>query len=132
MKLIFIKFILDVIKSKKKNNGVPGKLPIVLKPQGVTDDCPSFEVEETSEGKLTLLPIGPSTGVSKLPFFKKKNYDFTFFQSTLSAGYFAMLHVFRYLNTKDRLNASKVCRLWHQISRHPSLWTNITLKVKKN
>ena len=49
----------DVIKSKKKNNGVPGKLPIVLKPQGsITDDCPSFEVEETSEGKLTLLPIG--------------------------------------------------------------------------
>ena len=109
---------------------MPGKLPIVLKPQGVTDDCPSFEVEETSEGKLTLLPIGPSTGVSKLPFFKKKNYDYTFFQSTLSAGYFAMLHVFKYLNTKDRLAASKVCRLWHQISRHPSLWTNITLKVK--
>ena len=48
-----------MIKSKKKNNGVPGKLPIVLKPQGsVADDCPSFEVEETSEGKLTLLPIG--------------------------------------------------------------------------
>ena len=118
-----------MIKSKKKNNGVPGKLPIVLKPQGVTDDCPSFEVEETSEGKLTLLPIGPSTGVSKMPFFKKKNYDYTFFQSTLSAGYFAMLHVFKYLNTKDRLAASKVCRLWHQISRHSSLWTSITLKV---
>ena len=43
-------------------NGV-SKLPIVLKPAMGGDDCPSFEVEESSDGRLTLLPVGP-----KVPF----------------------------------------------------------------
>ena len=123
-------FFADILKSKRKE--APGKLPIVLKPQqpGV-EDCPSFEVEETTDGKLTLLPIGNNTSGIKQMLKKKSSasYDFNNFQNTLSAGYFAMLHVFKYLGTKNRLTASRVCKLWYQISRHSSLWTNITLKV---
>ena len=33
--------------------------------------------------------------------------DFANFQNAVSAGYFSMLHVFKYLSTKDRLSASK-------------------------
>ena len=78
---------------------------------------------------MTLLPIGVNSASAKQFFKKKSTYDFSHFQSTLSAGYFAMLHVFKYLGTKDRLNASRVCKLWYQISRHATLWTHITLKV---
>ena len=129
-KLTINTFFADILKSKRKE--APGKLPIVLKPQqpGV-EDCPSFEVEETTDGKLTLLPFGNNTSGIKQMLKKKSSasYDFNDFQNTLSAGYFAMLHVFKYLGTKNRLTASRVCKLWYQISRHSSLWTNITLKV---
>ena len=124
--------ILGAIKSKKKDANSSSKLPILLKPTVVGDDLPSFEVEESSDGRLTLLPIGPKASNAKGLFTKKKNavvpLDFAQFESTVSAGYFAILHVFKYLGTKDRLSASKVCKLWHQISRHPSLWTNVNLK----
>ena len=116
-------------------NGV-SKLPIVLKP-AMGDDCPSFEVKESSDGRLTLLPVGPKAANAKSLVAKKKapannqsatGLDFANFQNAVSAGYFSMLHVFKYLNTKDRLSASKVCKLWHQISRDPALWTNVNLK----
>ena len=91
------------------------KLPIVLKPAMGGDDCPSFEVEEASDGRLTLLPVGPKAANAKSLVAKKKapanqsatGLDFANFQNAVSAGYFSMLHVFKYLSTKDRLSASK-------------------------
>jgi len=110
--------------------------PLYLKPAMGGDDCPSFEVEEASDGRLTLLPVGPKAANAKSLVAKKKapanqsatGLDFANFQNAVSAGYFSMLHVFKYLSTKDRLSASKVCKLWHQISRDPALWTNVNLK----
>ena len=125
-------YVLGAIKSKKKDPNSSSKLPILLKPTVAGDDLPSFEVEESPDGKLMLLPIGPKASNAKGLFTKKKNdtvpLDFAQVQSTVSSGYFAILHVFKYLSTKDRLSASKVCKLWHQISRHQSLWTNVNLK----
>jgi len=120
------------IKSKKKDSNSASKLPILLKPTVTGEDLPSFEVEESSDGKLMLLPIGPKASNAKSILTKKKNVavplDFAQVQSTVSAGYFAILHVFKYLSTKDRLAASKVCKLWNQISKHPFLWENVNLK----
>ena len=105
------------IKSKKKDSNSASKLPILLKPTVTGEDLPSFEVEESSDGKLMLLPIGPKASNAKSILTKKKNVavplDFAQVQSTVSAGYFAILHVFKYLSTKDRLAASKVCKLWN-------------------
>merc|ERR1719210_2063942 len=43
---------------KKKKDAKDGsKLPIILKTNN--DDMPSFEVEENSDGKLIIVPLGP-------------------------------------------------------------------------
>ena len=63
--------IVGTIKSNKKTvNGV-SKLPIVLKPAMGGDDCPSFEVEESSDRRLTLLPVGPKAANAKSLVAKK-------------------------------------------------------------
>lgn len=84
-------------------------------------------MEESSDGKLSLLPIANAANTCRL---LKTTVDskskLTF--DAVSHGYFALLQVFQYLNTKDRMNASKVCKLWHQISKNSCLWTNIALK----
>lgn len=115
------------LKKKKEGSKDDGKLPIILKTNN--EDMPSFEVEENSEGKLIIVPLGPKAENARKLLRKPANkLDFTQFNSTLSGGFFAMLHVFKYLKTKERLAASRVCKLWHQISQHPSLWKNLSLK----
>ena len=57
----FLLYVGTIKSNKKTVNGV-SKLPIVLKPAIGGDDCPSFEVEESSDGRLTLLPVGPKVG----------------------------------------------------------------------
>ena len=59
--LFFDRYVGAIKTNKKTVNGV-SKLPIVLKPAIGGDDCPSFEVEESSDGRLTLLPVGPKVG----------------------------------------------------------------------
>ena len=110
----------------KKSDGT-SKLPFILKP--TSEECPTFEVEELPDGKLTIIPIGPKAAKAKNLIAKKTQpMDFAQFQNSLSAGYFAMLHVFRYLNTNDRMKASRVCKLWYQISKDQSLWQNVAVK----
>ena len=56
-----------IVKKKKDGNGA-SKLPILLKPTTHGDDCPNFEVEEASDGRLTLLPIGPKVFMEKIAY----------------------------------------------------------------
>ena len=105
--------------SKKKE----GKLPIVLKP-ATQSEYPSFEVEEDSNGKLTLLPLGGNNR-KILPV---KNPVMKDFQQVLSSGFTAMHQVFKYLNTKDRISAGQVCKFWYQISKSSNLWNSVSLK----
>ena len=125
----------DAVKSSRKkaasSASASNLLPVILKSSAANNEeqTPSFEVEETVDGKLILLPMNATAKIGKDFFNKKKSsMDFSHFQNTLSSGYFAMLHVFKYLNTKDRLSASRVCKLWYQISKHSSLWTSVILK----
>ena len=116
------------IKSKKRDANGAAKLPLLLKP--TSEDCPTFEVEEQSDGKLTILPIGPKAANAKKLLSKKtaQPIDFAHFQDNVSSGFFALLHVFKYLSIKERLKASRVCKLWHQISQHTYLWNQVIIK----
>ncbi len=113
-----------------KNQTGNNRLPIVLKPQQGNEESPSFEVEETADGKLILLPMGPGKHTfKKTPAASTASSSLNI--STLSAGFSGLIQVFRYLNMQERLKASQVCKLWNQAARHPSLWTNIMLKNVK-
>ncbi|QQP35253.1 Uncharacterized protein FKW44_023421 [Caligus rogercresseyi] len=113
-------------------------IPVLLKPYSGSDQLPSFEVEETSDGRLQLLPIS-STGLDKVLKRKKKEPEEESspdtkrfcrdFISNLSSAYYALVHVFKYLSTQERIQVSRVCRLWRDLVLHPSLWKSISLKV---
>ncbi|ESO86205.1 hypothetical protein LOTGIDRAFT_167437 [Lottia gigantea] len=47
---------------------------------------------------------------------------------SLYGGYDCMLLIFRYLSTRDLLRVGQVCKTWHNISQHLSLWRVIRLK----
>lgn len=47
--------------------------------------------------------------------------DMDNFISDLSSGYGALLHVMGYLKVQELLRASRVCRLWRDLSLHPNL-----------
>ena len=115
------------LKKKKDAKDNDNKLPIILKTNN--DDMPSFEVEENAEGKLIIVPLGPNAGnARKLLRKAPSKFEFSQFNSSLSSGYHALVHVFKYLNTNERLVAAKVCKLWHQISQNSILWKNLSLK----
>lgn len=127
-------------KCEKFNNQ---KLPVLLKPgPGSPKDLPSFEVEETADGQLILLPVGDaasknlfgsrkrkidkaSTLSDTAPAAKTWCHQFT---TNIAAGYFAMMQVFKYLTVRERLTAGSVCRLWRDLSYHYSLWETVSLK----
>lgn len=130
------------IKPVEKKSGKKQKLPVLLSPGPNTPlDVPSFEVEQAPDGTLQLIPVGNAldknpfgplarkrkseTGKSGGPEVKSWCSDFT---NNLSSGYFAMMHVFKYLTVKERLLAAKVCRLWWNITYHASLWDMVSLK----
>ncbi|XP_026469860.1 uncharacterized protein LOC113373783 isoform X3 [Ctenocephalides felis] len=46
----------------------------------------------------------------------------------VSAGYFALLKIFQYLKVQELLRASRVCRLWYEMSNSPSLWKTVRMK----
>ena len=122
----------------QKNN-----LPLLLKP-AENGSLPSFQVEETSDGKLMLLPTtNHKSGLDKILKRKKEEAISekclvdksskrfcNFLTSNLTGAYFAMIQVFQYLTAQERLQAARVCRLWRDLSYHPSLWKTISLKVK--
>ena len=46
---------------------------------------------------------------------------------------FPIIHInhslwYRYLGIEDKQRAGQVCRLWHELVYHPSLWTTVSLK----
>ena len=112
---------------------------------------PSFEIEETKDGKLILIPM-KSDGGKNIPDCMMRsnesgsksdeastknltnkdkiqpNVNFEQFTNTLSGGYFAMLNVFQYLTPQERTKSRRVCKLWNQIVQHPSLWESVTLR----
>ncbi|TRY71707.1 hypothetical protein TCAL_04757 [Tigriopus californicus] len=116
-------------------------LPILLKP---TKDAPKampiFEVEETLEGKLLLLPTTGPLKPGENPFQQSPTSKDSsgaenqpraadqVFSKDVSAMYFAMVNVFKYLGTSERLNATKVCKLWNELLKQQSLWKTVSLK----
>lgn len=54
--------------------------------------------------------------------------DMENFISDLSSGYLALLHVMGYLKVQELLRASRVCRMWKDISLHPNLWHTVRMK----
>ena len=121
------------------------RLSVLLRPLD-GGESPSFEVEETSDGKFLLVPYqegssaqrpkswtgqnkvgkkGDEEEVVKVAAAKSWGSNFT---NNLSGGYHAMMQVFRYLSVKERLQASSVCKLWRDIALHQSLWQTVSLK----
>lgn len=121
------------IKGGEQQPGPPPlkRLPLMLRPSGEEgSSLPSFEVEETADGKLLLIPTtvdGKQTSFKKQP---EKGRGKTNWASDLSGAYFAILKVFGYLNPKQRLEAAKVCRLWRDLALHHSLWNTVSLRVR--
>ena len=140
------------------------KLPFLLRPQGDSNAggeeeaaMPTFEIEETPEGKLLLVPTTGPLKKGDNPFGSKRKTSSTNddpppskqvklstptasassssfargdnFSANLSAGYSAMLQVFKFLNTKEKMKAAKVCKLWRDMVFNPELWTCVSLKV---
>ena len=90
--LFFDRYVGAIKSNKKTVNGV-SKLPIVLKPAIGGDDCPSFEVEESLDGRLTLLPVGP-----KVPFIY---YVITFIAQNLIFDLIFLKAIFVVKTKKD-------------------------------
>ena len=109
---------------------------------------PCFDVEMTAEGKYLLVPRDNSASSSstrnvfstpakvaqsasaavKMGMYLGGGSQFS---QNLSYGYAAILEVFKHLSVKERAASARVCKLWRDVSRHPSLWTSISLKVRK-
>ncbi len=118
---------------------------VLLRPAEEGSAMPSFEVEESADGKLVLVPL--KKGAKGNPFANNQKPQPTpptqksqtsdasssaplgkFFHSNLSSSYGVMLHVFRYLPVPDRLRAASVCRLWRDLAHSPDLWASVSLK----
>ena len=115
------------------------RLSVLLRPVD-GGDVPSFEVEETPDGKFLLVPFqeggnaqrppnwgGRSEKTGEEDVIKVKSWGSNF-TNNLSGGYHAMMQVFRYLSVRERLQASSVCKLWRDIALHQSLWHTVSLK----
>ena len=115
---------------------------------------PCFDVEMTAEGKYLLVPrdnsasssstrnvfstaaeAGSSSSLAQSASAAVKMGMYlgggSQFSQNLSYGYAAILEVFKHLSVKERAASARVCKLWRDVSRHPSLWTSISLKVRK-
>ena len=136
------------------------KLNVMLKPaepeaaSSSGAPMPCFDVEMTAEGKYLLVPRDNSASSSstrnvfstaaeagssgslaqsasaavKVGMYLGGGSQFS---QNLSYGYAAILEVFKHLSVKERAASARVCKLWRDVSRHPSLWTSISLKVRK-
>ena len=148
----------DVTDQEKRKSNNVSKLPFLLRPaagnnsleNGDLNSPPTFEIEETKDGKLILLPIS-AKGRNNIPGCMMKQTDSKSnspdnsnslqgngantilrtsndFTNNLSIGYFALLSVFQYLSPQERAKSGRVCKLWREISKHPSLWENVSLR----
>ncbi|XP_070166906.1 titin homolog [Polyergus mexicanus] len=50
------------------------------------------------------------------------------FMSSVCAGYHALLRIFQYLKVQELLRAGRVCKMWHDLAAHPSLWKTVRMK----
>jgi len=123
------------------------KLPVLLEPVDKTEgNVPRFEVEQSADGTLVLKPVGSvdpvkvfgknnlkrSHDTNEAAPSKRQKKTSTFdFHATISSGYFAFLHVLKYLSVEERLKSAKVCKLWRELAYHNSLWTSLSLKNMK-
>eukprot|EP00095_Tigriopus_kingsejongensis_P000598 maker-scaffold95_size379157-snap-gene-2.34 protein:Tk00598 transcript:maker-scaffold95_size379157-snap-gene-2.34-mRNA-1 annotation:"f-box lrr-repeat protein 7" len=133
----------SMIKSGLPDKSLPNELlPLLLKPaKDSPSSMPLFEVEESSDGKLLLLPTDGPLKPGENPFksaikpqpkttstLVSGRSAETLISTDLSSMYFGLLHVFKYLGTWDRLNASRVCKLWREMTRVQTLWSAVSLK----
>ena len=125
-----------VSNEPKKVKKTPDLLPLLLKPANpITksgDRLPSFEIEQSADGKMILIPFDDKSNAKLLPMKQfdasTKEATRSFNSNDLSSHYYALLHVFRYLTPSELIIAGKVCKVWRQVSLNPSLWHNLRLK----
>ena len=124
-------------------------LPLLLKPfepgsgattNGVPPLMPTFEVEQTPDGKMVLVPFGNeennSGGADQLQslFRKKPAKEREMVEkpsaakvvaakpldiNSLPNSYNALLSVFKYLPRQDLVRAGGVCKFWRQVLHNP-------------
>ena len=138
-----------VIEDDNEAPATNRKLPCFLRAADGSADKPQpdFEVEQAADGNIVIKPIGnvdpvkvfginklkrplPDKSSEKLQA-KRQKFDFNKMHSSATEGYFALLHVFKYLTVQDRLQVGRVCRLWHQIAKQRTLWESMSLKNMK-
>nr|XP_018899507.1 PREDICTED: proteoglycan 4-like isoform X1 [Bemisia tabaci] len=68
--------------------------------------------------------VTTTTTDSSLAQLKPSHY----FMMNLAAGYSTLMHIFRYLNLKELLVASRVCRLWHDVASKQHFWQTVRMK----
>lgn len=64
-------------------------------------------------------------------FRRKQNQDMEQqqnFMGSVCAGYHALLRIFQYLKVQELLRAGRVCKMWHDLAAHPSLWKTVRMK----
>ncbi|KAL3874957.1 hypothetical protein ACJMK2_037905 [Sinanodonta woodiana] len=85
--------------------------------------------EENSDSKVATDKQSKHTDA---PLFRRKRntksgIDYSScFVHRLHGGFDCMLQIFHYLNVRDLVSVGQVCRAWHQLSLHPSLWKNVS------
>ena len=125
-------------------------LPLLLKPfepgsgattNGVPPLMPTFEVEQTPDGKMVLVPFGNeenNCGADQLQsLFRKKPAKESREMvekpsatakvvaakpldiNSLPDSYNALLSVFKYLPRQDLVRAGGVCKFWRQVLHNP-------------
>ncbi|XP_023728039.1 uncharacterized protein LOC111875758 isoform X2 [Cryptotermes secundus] len=128
-------------------NFIIGNLQQTLKP---TDTSPKTgdsadntvegqarDAEDISTGKHKLAgheSDGPPAKRSKSSIppqghgLETERHFMQYFMMNVCAGYSSLLHVFQYLKVQELLRAARVCRMWHDMASHPSLWRTVRMK----
>ncbi|XP_021918907.1 uncharacterized protein LOC110829490 isoform X2 [Zootermopsis nevadensis] len=92
--------------------------------------------EDISKGKHKLAgheSDGPAAKHSKSSVpeantLETERHFMQYFMMNVCAGYSSLLHVFQYLKVQELLRAARVCRMWHDMASHPSLWRTVRMK----
>ncbi|KAK7792255.1 hypothetical protein R5R35_000064 [Gryllus longicercus] len=66
-------------------------------------------------------------GYVGVPVSAENNF-MQYFMQNVSVGYTALHHVFQYLKVHELLRAGRVCRMWHDLAGHPTLWKTVRMK----
>ncbi|XP_072756087.1 uncharacterized protein [Anoplolepis gracilipes] len=127
---------IECVLEKKKANVGPtlSENKSVCTPVHTTDTADVFEANDESIKATCRQSLSSKAGiVTKIKKNKRKQNQQEVeqqqnFMSSVCAGYHALLRIFQYLKVQELLRAARVCKMWHDLAAHPSLWKTVRMK----